>query len=309
MEIATVTPMGEEITNREEATLELGLPVVKNTLTSMSLVSVTIGDFLAIMRSDFDLAISGEPYTGLVMLLNLTTGKYLSRIWNQTVATGIIVKVDHLMEACENIFGQGRPCLGFPEVGKHERVKQDCLISQTPIPRRISTTCLKVLGKDTPASVSSCSECMKLSRPGLSSVNNFDKYVKPTHSLSEMRKENEDSEALDNFKTEFSDEYVDEDWNACDTKHQILSAEAFQVADSVDCRLAKRRPVVHENKEQRDQMKDEIRNHVCEECGYATAHKPDLRKHIEGVHEKIKNHVCGECGFAASQKSNLKSHI
>merc|ERR1712223_1965827 len=100
--------MGKEIPEREEAKLELGLQVVQNTLSSMSLVSVTIGDFLAVMRSDFDLTISGQPYTGLVMLLNLKTGKYLSRIWNQTVATGVIVKVEHLMEACQNIFGQGR---------------------------------------------------------------------------------------------------------------------------------------------------------------------------------------------------------
>ena len=60
---------------------------VVNFLSAVSLVSVSIRDFLVIMRSDFDLTISGEPYTGLVLLLHMTTGKYLSRIWNQTVAT------------------------------------------------------------------------------------------------------------------------------------------------------------------------------------------------------------------------------
>ena len=254
MEIGPVKVMGD--IKKDDTQLKIGLDEVLNTLSSLSLASVTIGDFLVIMKSDFDLTISGEPYTGLLMLLNLTTGKYLSRIWNQTVATGIIVKVEHLVEACQNVFVQGRPCLGFPDVDKH--VKQECLISQTPIPRRIATTCLKVLGKDTPAPVSSCSECMKLSIPGLSSANNFDNEIKPTHSLSEMNKENRNSEALKNFKTEYMDEYVEADWNAWDIKHQILSADAFQGADSVGGREAKSETVKHENKEQTDQIKEEM---------------------------------------------------
>ena len=54
-----------------------------------------------------------------------------------------------------------------------------------------------------------------------------------------MNKENGDSEALKNFKTEYMDEYVEADWNAWDIKHQILSADAFQGADSVGGREAK----------------------------------------------------------------------
>ena len=56
---------------------------------------------------------------------------------------------------------------------------------------------------------------------------------------------------------------------------------------------------VHEN----------IRNHVCGECGYAASRKDTLRRHIEGVHKNIRNHVCGDCGYAAKQKGDLKKHI
>ena len=138
---------------KTETKLEMGLHEVVTTLSSVSLASVTIGDFLVVMRSDFDLTISGEPYTGLVLLLNLTTGKFMSRIWNQTVATGTLVKPSDLMEACENLFGQGRPCLGCPQGGNFKHGKEEFLISQTPIPRKIATGCLKVLGKDTHASI------------------------------------------------------------------------------------------------------------------------------------------------------------
>ena len=81
------TVMDEE-NIEQETKLELGPEEVVNILTSVSLASVTVGDFLVVMRSDFDLTISGEPYTGLLMLLNKKTGKYFSRIWNQTIATG-----------------------------------------------------------------------------------------------------------------------------------------------------------------------------------------------------------------------------
>ena len=38
---------------------------------------------------------------------------------------------------------------------------------------------------------------------------------------------------------------------------------------------------VHEN----------IRNHICGECGYAAAQKGVLKRHIEAVHENIKNQI------------------
>ena len=155
---------------REEAKLEFDLEEVMDILSSVSLTSVVIRDFLVVMKSDFDLTITGEPFIGLTLLLNLKTGKYLSRIWNQTVATGNIVRADQFTEVCKDHFCQGRPCLGCPVKMKDEIGEKGFLISQTPIPRKIAPTCHKLLGKEALVSVSSCSECSKLTGSGVAMV-------------------------------------------------------------------------------------------------------------------------------------------
>ena len=90
--------MQEEGIKKEEAALELSLEDATEVLSNLSLASVTIGDYLVIMRSQFDLTISGEPYIGLVMLLSLKDGAYISRIWNQTVASGNVERPEQLRE-------------------------------------------------------------------------------------------------------------------------------------------------------------------------------------------------------------------
>ena len=254
MEINTASAMGEEGIKSEETKLEIGLEDVTNILSSMSLASVSIGNFLVVMRSNFDLTISGEPYTGLVLLLNLRTGKYFSRIWNQTVATGNVVQEDQLIEACEIHFGQGRPCLGRPEEDKNKYVKEEFLISQTPIPRRIATACLKVLGKDVQASVSSCSECSKLSDTDVSGRNNFCEEDEEPISLSKIKNKRE-VESFTSLKTEDMDEYALGDIGELVAKAEMdnaddyLEVDDYEVKDDVDITR------VNENKKYREGRK------------------------------------------------------
>ena len=56
-------------------------------------------------------------------------------------------------------------------------------------------------------------------------------------------------------------------------------------------------------------MRDNLKNHICEECAYAASQKGALKQHIETVHEKYRNHFCEECVYAASQRSNLNEHM
>ena len=118
--------------------------------SSMSLTSVTLSRYMVIMRSDFDILISGEPYTALSLLLHVESGKYMSRIWNQTIETGNILEPRQFVEACKNLFCQGGPCLGCPlptqGVTKNISCDQEFIITQTPIPRKVSKTCKKLLG-------------------------------------------------------------------------------------------------------------------------------------------------------------------
>ena len=75
----------EPKTEREK---NVDLLQVKHITSTLSLTTAKVGEFLVIMRSEFDVSLSGEPYIGLMMLLDLKSGKFVSRVWNQTVATG-----------------------------------------------------------------------------------------------------------------------------------------------------------------------------------------------------------------------------
>ena len=117
--------MEEEEIKREAAVLEFGLDTALGILSTLSLTSVTIGDYLVVMRTEFDLTISGEPYIGLVLLLKISNRTYISRIWNQTVASGSVEGPDQLREVfiCLNLgLGAKMECKSFSHINhKFER--------------------------------------------------------------------------------------------------------------------------------------------------------------------------------------------
>ena len=119
----------------------IDLQEAKGVLASLSLTSVTFGSYLLAMRSECDVVIAGEPYVALMLWLNLDTGQFIARVWNQTVSTGSAAGLESFVEACENHFSRGRPCLGCPEEDEGESAMQDFVVSQTPVPRRIAKAC------------------------------------------------------------------------------------------------------------------------------------------------------------------------
>ena len=138
------------------------LAEAKTALVELSLTAVMYGDYLVVMNSDFDVTIAEEPYLALMLLFNVGSGKFMARIWNQTVRVGEAGNLEEFVDACKSHFGQGRPCIGCPQEDT-EPGTQGCLISQTPIPRKISVSCQRVLGKDASVDLQSCQECHKLS--------------------------------------------------------------------------------------------------------------------------------------------------
>ena len=54
----------------------------------LSLSSVSLGRYLVLLKSDFDVDIAGEPYLALALLLNLDSGKFFTRVCDQTVTRG-----------------------------------------------------------------------------------------------------------------------------------------------------------------------------------------------------------------------------
>ena len=134
-------------------------------ITSLSLTSLLVGDFLVIMNCKPDVIISEEPYISLMILVELKSGTYIRRIWNRTVATGKTITINQLVELCKQHFFHGKPCIGCPQDGTEED-DQEFLISQTPIPRKISRFCHEVLGSNANDEANACPECLKLSESG-----------------------------------------------------------------------------------------------------------------------------------------------
>ena len=139
----------------------LDLDCAKEILSDLSLTSVQFGDYLLVMNSDFDMIISEEPYHALTFLFDTSSWKYMARIWNSTVATGITTTPREFHDVCQDHFTERRLCLGLLEE-ESASDRHSILISQTPVPRIVAKTCLGSLSIDDDNNVYSCSECVKL---------------------------------------------------------------------------------------------------------------------------------------------------
>lgn len=159
--MATVTYIDNPCGSRESPSTHLDLYEARECLKILSLQSVTLRDYLIIMRSDFDVEISGEPYVAYILVFQPRSGLYLARIWNQTVATGYATSTQQLQKACTLHFSQGRPCIGYP-LRDQRRDGNRFVISQSPMPRVISKKCRRVIAERGTFGTTSCHECLDL---------------------------------------------------------------------------------------------------------------------------------------------------
>ena len=83
---------------------QLDLEGAKDILAELALTSVQFGDYLVIMNSDFDMIISEEPYHALTLLIDITSWKYMARIWSSTVSTGNADSYDKFQDLCRDHF-------------------------------------------------------------------------------------------------------------------------------------------------------------------------------------------------------------
>ena len=134
------------------ALTDFKLSEARDALSANSYSSVLIDGHLVVFRSGFDLNISGEPYLALMFLFDIKSGAYYARIWNTTVYKGTVQTVEDVVGACKALFGGGTPCIGCPESeegGGGRAAGQEYLVSQTPIPRKISLGCRGLVGDGT----------------------------------------------------------------------------------------------------------------------------------------------------------------
>ena len=284
---------------KEEGFGELGHEETMAVFSSLSLTSVTVGKFLVVMKSDFDLTISEEPYIGLVMLLNQKTGRYFSRIWNETVATGNIVGPGQLLEVCEEHFSQGRPCLGCPDEDEEKLCRKDFLVSQTPIPRKIAKTCHKVLGKDAHASVSSCSECAKLMGSCVNERKDVDKHVvAPDYSW--KMKGNQADVPLASPKLEFVEDSEMEEVDDFVTQSEFPNDGDFHVDPEVEIKI----------EDEEEESESLAKKGEMKKCQFCEAHfkRQGIYFHLIHVHFWGKFR-CPECPAKVPFAKDLYNHV
>ena len=86
-------------------------------LKDLSLNYATLGDYLVVMNGKVDAVICGEPYLALQLWFHMVSGKFISRIWSQTVGHSRVVNMTQFTEVCTgmnciNISLQGKLIIG-----------------------------------------------------------------------------------------------------------------------------------------------------------------------------------------------------
>ena len=140
---------------------EFCLEDITDVVDALSLAWVIVGDHLIVVRSSFDVVISGEPYIAFMLILNLKSKACLTRIWNQTVSKSIVSNKQEFSGICRNLFNSSKPCVGYADAKGQE---EDNLLVLSPFTRKLSKACLKLIDKDDFSEENSCAECARLKK-------------------------------------------------------------------------------------------------------------------------------------------------
>ena len=65
-----------------------------------SLVSLTVGEYVVVVNSEFDVTVRGEPYLALMYLLNVRSGKFMAREEFSTIYSVLHLAVAPLISQC-----------------------------------------------------------------------------------------------------------------------------------------------------------------------------------------------------------------
>ena len=275
--------------------LDFRLEDVMSALTKLKLKAMKCGDYVVIMKSEFDVVISGEPFHALMMLFNLHSGNFMTRVWNQTVKYGNVTTVIELSNVCTCHFKDRRLCLGLFE-SEHEHREHKFLISQTPVARRISRRCKGTLNKDAGAQEYACIECIKL---GSKYVNEIDMHkgseMISQHDKSEFPKHEQHVDEMNFQDSEQTEMNVDETETKVEAEH-----EDSVVMDSL-------LEVKIEEDEEYDEPGAIKGKAKCKICGYTTRTRALLARHMT-THSEERPFECSVCQKSFKTIDSLRTH-
>ena len=273
--------------NVQRARTEFSLGDVMRVLEALFLTSVKLGDYLVVMNATEDAIIVGEPYIALQLWLNMISGKVISRIWGRTVACATVTNIDHFEDVCSKHFC-APPCLGCPfQQDEHELKMQGFAISQTPVSRKISLGCQKVLADDSRADLQACQNCLEL-MPG-------EWWERDTVNYQE--------EHID-VKQEFEESQQGVDVPDGDLKIQrVERISESTMSYSHSPNPQSQMPVSSTN------LSESANDLSCHECGKTFSRIQNLRDHKKYVHgEDRRGLMCGKCGKTFLRHENLRKH-
>ena len=252
--------------------IQYSLEEAKTVLAGHSLSSMQFGDYLVILKSEFDMIIAAEPYHALSFLLDMKSGVFLARIWNKTVQRGKAGSAEELDEACTHHFRERRLCLGlFEDEGEQAGLR--FLTSQTPIPRKISKTCLGFLCEDACLDEHACRECLKLGSQSQKAPIKLETVEDPK---SETTKDPKLEDASDDYENESLD---------------------------VNSHLQ----TVVEEMEKEFLPQEESKLFECEQCDYATPKRFLLKRHLKS-HSEERPFECSDCNSCFKRPEDLLQH-
>ena len=261
------------------ARTELSYDNVRQVLGDLYLTSVEIGDYLVVMSAVEDATINGEPYLALQLWLDMKSGKVIQRIWGRTVARATVADINHFKNVCSKHFCDP-PCLGCPfKEDELAQKRQGFVVCQTPVLRKISLRCQKVVQVSdgrAEAELQACKNCLKLTAPRETET----AILKEEHYIN-VKQENEGPHQKvvseqDYYSAEDLDTMIHNDGAILESPTVLPHSREpmSQMPLSSSSKLSEGMP--------------HIRNHACDECEKTFSNIENLEDHKNYVHSSPK---------------------
>ena len=97
--------------------------VAESICNHLSLSTVSLGKYLVLMKSDCDVVIAGEPYLALALLLDPDSGKFLTRVCDQTVTRGHAHSIEELVSVLCTTLIQCGPLISSSALSYEKEMK------------------------------------------------------------------------------------------------------------------------------------------------------------------------------------------
>ena len=134
------------------------LKELSKTLEEHTLQVITVDDWILIQRASFDILIAEEPYHSIQIYVNLSTNKYVVRVWGISIKTGDSLTTKDLQELCIYCFKKSAACVGYLGFPPREGVK--LIRVNFPCSRWISRSCEVAYAKNQGSfSIGLCPAC------------------------------------------------------------------------------------------------------------------------------------------------------